>query len=355
VTDEDVVPYLRKRLPGFTPAGEPARLPEGNLNVVWRVPGDERSVIVKHAPPHIAVDPNTPLDPDRLRIEARCLEALGPEGALSDVPTAAVRAPRLLDWQDEPHVLLMEDCGSVPTLGRWLRAEAKATVQVQAPKVGRRIGQFIGRLHRGTLDDDETAAAFNNRPMQETRRAVQYQNVVAMLWTGGVADACALGARAEALGDDLVSTGRCLTMGDLWPLSVLVGDDGPRIIDWELAHYGRPLQDIAHWEAHLWMQRHRAPSEAIARAVDDLRAAFRTAYRTALGEAHDTLWDAAERRHAAVHFGAELLVRAVGPFQDDYLYDGLAPEHPAVQKAVTTAARHLRAPEAAERFVAQGP
>jgi 5-methylthioribose kinase len=351
-TGAGVRAYAQDRLAEFEPAGEPTRLPEGNLNVVWRVPGMDRSVILKYAPPHIAVDPDTPLDPSRLTIEARCLKALGAEGWLSDVVRPTARAPRLLDVQEEPHVLLMEDCGPVPTLGRWLRSADPDAVRARAPDVGRWLGGFIGRLHRRTLDDANCATEFDNRSMQETRLSVQYRAVADMLRAGGVDDADALGERAAALGEDLLSPGQCLTMGDLWPPSVLVGGDGVRIIDWELAQYGRPFQDLAHWEAHLWMQRHRAPGAERAEAVEGLRQGFRTAYHDALGAAHGALWDAAERRAAAVHFGAELLVRAVGAFQAGYLYEGLAPDHAAVQEAVTTAARHLRAPEATDRFAA---
>ncbi len=63
--DAHVVPYLRERLPAFSPTGEPRRVPGGNLNVVWRVPGAERSLIVKYAPPYIAADPDTP---NRLKV-----------------------------------------------------------------------------------------------------------------------------------------------------------------------------------------------------------------------------------------------------------------------------------------------
>jgi hypothetical protein len=42
----------------------------------------------------------------------------------------------------------------------------------------------------------------------------------------------------------------------------------------------------------------------------------------------------------------------VGPFQTGYLYEGLAPNHPAVQEAVTTAARHLRAPASVDVLAA---
>lgn len=352
MTDEDVLPYLRERLSDFDPAGTPTRLPEGNLNVVWRVPGNERSVVVKYAPPYIAADPDTPLDPSRLLIEARCLEALGPSGRLADVSGAAVRTPRPLDVSTEPHVLVMEDLGDLPTLNRWLREGDPGPVRKTAPTLGERLGTFLGTLHAATCDDEAYAAAFVNRPMQETRQAVQYQGVAGMLEKGGVADADDLGARAEALGAALLEPGRCLTMGDLWPPSVLVDGGNLRLIDWELAHYGRPLQDVAHWIAHLWMQEHRAPSSAVGEAVKALRTSFLRAYWAALGNgAEKALWTEQERRDAAVHLGAEILVRAVGPFQAGYVYEGLAPDHPVVQEAVTTAVRHLRAPDAMDVFI----
>ena len=345
MTDEDVLPYLRERLPDFTAAREPTRLPEGNLNVVWRVPGRNRSVIVKYAPPYIAADPDTPLDPSRLLIEARCLEALGPGGRLAGATGAAVRTPRVVDVSDEAHVLVMEDLGDLPTLNRWLRMHDSEWVQDVAPTLGNRLGTFLGTLHAATCDDETYAAAFVNRSMQETRQAVQYQGVAGMLEAGGVTDADELGARAEALGAALLEPGRCLTMGDLWPPSVLVDDQRLRLIDWELAHYGRPLQDVGHFRAHLWMQQHRAPSRAVADAVNELRRSFTSAYREALGDTEEALWTEQERRDAAIHLGAEILVRAVGPFQAGYVYEGLAPDHPSVREAVTTAARCLRAPD----------
>lgn len=316
------------------------RLPGGNLNFVWRVPGEDRSLIVKFAPPYIAVDPDTPLDPSRIEIEAKCLQVFGPDGTLSNLRDESVRPPRAVDFCAGDHVLIMEDVGDVPSVDEWVRAYDEE----EGAALGPRLGRFIGGLHRETHDDPVYAQSFDNQAMQETRHAVQYQGVTGMLETGGVSDAQVLGERAEALGERLQEDGRCLTMGDLWPRSVLVSNGQIRLIDWELAHYGRPLQDVAHWCAHLWMQNHQASSAAMATAVERSWASFIEAYRDRLGHTEEVLWTEAEIRDAAVHFGAEILVRAVGPFQEGYVYAGLEPDHSAVQEAVTTAARHLRQP-----------
>lgn len=345
MTDDDVLPHVRDRVAGFTPAGAPVRLPGGNLNFVWRVPGEQRSLIVKYAPPYIAVDPDTPLDPSRIEIEARCLQALGPDGSLSDLPGQSVRPPRVVDFCVSDHVLIMEDVGDLPSVDEGLRAYDEEEEGAHGvATVGRRLGRFIGDLHRETHDDPSYAQSFDNQAMQETRHAVQYQGVTGMLETGRVSDAQVLGERAEALGERLQEDGECLTMGDLWPPSVLVANDQIRLIDWELAHYGRPLQDVAHWGAHLWMQAQRAPSADVTTVVERLWASFIEAYRERLGDTEEGLWPKEELRDAALHVGAEILVRAVGPFQEGYVYAGLDPDHSAVQEAVTTAARYLRRP-----------
>jgi hypothetical protein len=51
---------------------------------------------------------------------------------------------------------------------------------------------------------------------------------------------------------------------------------------------------------------------------------------------------------------AEILVRAVGPFQAGFLYDGLDPAGAPLTEAVTTAAALLRAPGRAWTDAATG-
>ena len=349
MTGNDVLQHIRTRLPDFTPTGDPQRLPEGNLNVVWRVPGVPRSIIAKWAPPYIAANPEVPLDPSRLAIEARSLRALDADGALAEVCTESVRLPRLLDAHADPHLVLMEDIGPHPTLGPWLRSDA--ATPTAAARVGAQMGRFIGRLHAATAGRADLAARFDNRAMQETRHAVQYEAIGDLLSAAGVADAAALGARAAALGRRLLEPGACLTMGDLWPPSVLVTPGGLRLIDWELAHYGQPLQDLAHFAAHGWMQAHRAPDASACRAAQDLLESFLAAYRAALGaDRAAALLTPQQLTEAAIHVGAEILVRTVGGFQAGYLYEGLPPEAPAVQEAVDVAAQHLRIPAAVDTF-----
>ncbi len=84
ISPEAILKHLSKRLPDFEAAGMPEPLQGGYLNYVWRVPGAPnsawQSVIIKHAPSHIALMPEIPLDSGRILIEANALTAFGPQG-----------------------------------------------------------------------------------------------------------------------------------------------------------------------------------------------------------------------------------------------------------------------------------
>lgn len=345
---KDVSTHLARRLAHFEPAGDPEPLPGGHLNVVWRVPGHPRSVIVKYAPPYIAAQPEVPLDPGRIDIEARILQAFAPGGVLGDIASADVRPPYLFDFDASNHVIVMEDVGDCPDLGTWLHQWPRS--ECLEDDVGHLLGQFIGSVHVQSAHDPQLAEMFDNPSIQRTRLDVQYRAVGDLCRKAGLPDATELGERAVAFGERLQEPGTCVIMGDLWPPSVRVTSSGLRLIDWELAHFGRPAQDLGHLAAHLWMYAHRAPTQESEYKVRAVLHRFLRAYRAALGEDLDTVLEAEDLRDCAIHFGSEVLVRTVGRFQDGYLYEDLGLTDTAVQEAVDVAVRHLRAPQDVETF-----
>ena len=216
--EQQALAHVRRRLGARPRSAE--RLSGGLLNDVFRVtlaPG-EGSVIVKHAPPHVAAAPEIALSSERLRFEARAIGALSPGGRLARCATDEARPPRLLDEDPAQPVLIMEDVGPLPDL----LASPGGGVPVAA--VGERLGRFVGRLHRETEGDGWVAKNLHNADVQSTRHVVQYAPVAAVLSASGVEswESDRLGARAVALGERLQEPGRCLIMGDLWPASVLL-------------------------------------------------------------------------------------------------------------------------------------
>lgn len=355
----DVAAYLQSRadlepdlygLSGPIEAFEIRELSGGNLNRVWRVRAEDldlhsdiesrTSIIVKHAPPYVARRPEIALDPGRLRFEARALALLDSGESINRGDAAAsppiVRTPKLLAFDEQRSVILMEDLGDVGDLGFAIAARDTSRSNSDFQMIGEALGEFIGRLH---CLDSGVAEKFQNRAVQETRNLIQYQEAGQYLKQCGVVDADLLGVRAAALGRRFLEPGVCLLMGDLWPASVLLPPGEIGLIDWEFAHCGRPAQDVAHLAAHLWM-RSLQPEPAGMRARIAGRA-FLEAY-IKYSDTEDTQSIAALDEDAGVHFGCEILMRTAGPFQAGYLFEGMSGEEPEFRMAIETAAAAIR-------------
>lgn len=331
----ELVAFVSDALPTFKSTGEARELSGGNLNYVWRVFGERQSVVVKHAPPFIARVPEIPISPQRIRIEASVLR-LFEVPPLQLLASDDIRPPRLLYADEKRHTIILEDVGDLVHLDR---------LEMPGMDIGSKLGSFFGQLHRSTFQH-RSMETIDNLAIQQTRLEVQYASIGALLSSLGFSSAEELGGKARKLGEKYLTKGKCLTMGDLWPRSVLADTDRRqiRIIDWEFAHYGRPAQDVAHFLAHLWMLGHRAPSAAQRTGIMQLQRAFIEGYMSALGPAQKLLFNEEEIKDAGIHFGAEILVRTIGNFQNGYLYDGLPPDHPKVRAAVDMAVRCLEDP-----------
>jgi 5-methylthioribose kinase len=337
LTPADIRAHLGHRLPAFQPACRPKRLAGGNLNFVWRVKGRTDSVIVKAAPPYIATAPDIALDPNRILFEAECLSGLGPGGELADLASARIRAPRCLDIDAKRHILIMEDVGERPHLGERLLDTGGRT------DWGRRLGEFIGKLHLRTVARPDIARRFNNIAIQRTRLAAQYRAIDAFFAKAGLAAPAGVAARVADLGERLLRPGVCLTMGDLWPPSILIDTKVLRLIDWEFAHYGNPAQDIGHLAAHLWMHAQCAPNREYGAKIETLSHAFMAHYTATVSARAETLLNPQVYSDCAIHFGAEILMRTLGPFAHGYLYDGLSIENERVQQAIAVASESILA------------
>ncbi|MDX1638261.1 MAG: phosphotransferase [Balneolaceae bacterium] len=330
---DEIREMVARNLTGFTPVEPMQELRGGNLNHVWRLRGRKMSVIVKHAPPYIASKPDVPLNSNRIDFEARALRLFAPEQRLSGLADERVRPPKLLYHDPDSAILVMEDIGQKPGLDNGLY-----DLQEDGA-AGRVLGRFIGRLHAETLASSRLREQFNNRPIQQSRFEVQYRP--AADYAAGVMDQDieeTVGGYTRMLGEMLLKPGRCLVMGDLWPPSVLVDGTTLRLIDWEFVHFGQPLQDTAHFAAHCWMQAHTAPAAEKARQWKKLWSSFWRAYQQASGDRIRDLQDNEVKRNMAIHTGAEILVRAAGPFKAGYVYGDYEADHARIREAIRVAA-----------------
>ncbi|MGD8428328.1 MAG: phosphotransferase [Balneolaceae bacterium] len=323
---EQILSVISQNVPDFSTTSELQPLPGGNLNHVWRLEGKSKSMIIKYSPPYIASNPEVPLGPKRIHFEARALKLFEKNGPLHIISSDEIRPPHIIFFNSDLYLLVMEDVSTFSEITNWLVDDPGIS------KVAHTLGRFIGLLHANTFQHEEFKNAFDNSDIQQTRLKVQYQPAKDYARQSGISNTEYIHSKTVALGRKLRSPGCCLVMGDLWPPSVLVSNDEIRLIDWEFAHYGHPLQDVAHFAAHCWMQAHVSPKEKKPK-YRDLWEGFWETYQEATGESFSHLFDEEAFNDAATHIGAEILVRAAGPFKDGYVYQGLSRSHTLIREA----------------------
>lgn len=338
---EELLAAVRELVPGFTPSGTVKCLSGGNINYVWRVLGKPYSLIVKHAPPHIASNPGVPLSNERIDFEARALSLFGGDGKLRDISGHEIRPPGRVVFDRDRSFLIMEDVGDFAELSH---ADIKT---ISAEKAGERLGRFIGQLHNSTFLDDALRHSFHNLEIQTVRNSLQYRPAHEYANQKDKSRDKEIKSKSRYLGNRLLEPGKCLIMGDLWPPSVCVNQEGEiRLIDWEFVHFGRPLQDVGHFAAHCWMQQHVAPDNYVTESWNKIWSFFWAGYKTGAGTDFERLFDARELRDIGVHIGTEILVRTFGPFKEGYVYESIDASDKKLTEAKLAALKFICEPGA---------
>ncbi len=177
------------------------------------------------------------------------------------------------------------------------------------------VGSALGSIHAATADRADVAARFASDEIFYAIRLEPYLDATAKRHPD-------LRSRLAALVETTRSTKRVLVHGDFSPKNILVGADGPIIVDAECAWYGDPAFDIAFVLNHLllkgvWRPQWRARYlDAFAALVDAYRAHVRW-----------EAWPALDARTAAL-LPALLLARVDGKSPAEYLTDA---DKPAVR------------------------
>lgn len=346
MTENEVLAHVSRRIPDFQASGQLERLTLGEVNIVFRVHGTPKStypsVILKQSLPYVVTQPDIPLTPERILFEARSLSTFAPQGMLHHLCTKEIRLPHLLDVDTKNFILLMEDIGDVPHLGTWLYEPQRIIYEAQI--YGQQIGTFLGQIHRKSYEKEWFATRFNNQSTQQVVADLFYNDIQTLLERANIPDANKLGMQAKAMGDRLTQPGRCLIMGDLWPRALLIHQKGIRVIDWEMAHYGQPCQDVAHFAAHLWMHIHCAPTTHSANCVQYVLRGFLQGYQDVLGKQFSRIFNAQQDHDSSLYFAIQILLHAIGPLQKTYLYDGLQVENTIIQEAIDMARCYFHHP-----------
>ena len=202
---------------------------------IYRVDLADATYCVKRALPKlkVAADWRVPVSRNRYEI-AWLREAAG------IVPAAAPR-------------VLAEDARAGAFAMEWLPPErfpvwkAELARGILDPGTAAAIGDVLGRIHAGTADRADVAARFPTGELFHAIRLEPYLLATARAHPD-------LAARLTALADVTASTRRVLVHGDFSPKNLLVGPDGPVVLDAECAWFGDPAFDLAFVLNHLLLK-----------------------------------------------------------------------------------------------------
>lgn len=281
---------------GLAAADEPVQaqpLAGGVSSGIYRVTLRSGDYCVKQALPQLKVAKEWRVPVERVFAEIGYLQVVG--------AIAPGRVPRVLGQDDVTRSFVM------PFLGdehRNWKADLLAG-RVDA-EVARSVGALVGRIHAATADDTSMARRFATDADFHALRLEPYLVEAAR-------EHPALAGRLHALVERTAGTRRVLVHGDVSPKNILVGPDGPVLLDAECAWFGDPAFDVAFCLNHFLLKAAHLPVQASALlgAFD----AFRHAYFPQVGwEPADVL----EQRVATLLPGL-LLARVDGKSPVEYL------------------------------------
>ena len=170
----------------------------------------------------------------------------------------------------------------------------------------RAVGATLGRIHAATADRPEIAEAFATDATFHAIRLEPYLEATGRAHPD-------LADRFAALVATTASTRRALVHGDFSPKNLLIGPDGPVVLDAECAWFGDPAFDLAFVLNHLLLKGAWKPAWR-ARYLDAY-AALVDGYRKHVAWEP---WPEVERRAAAL-LPALLLARIDGKSPVEYL------------------------------------
>ncbi|KAF3484094.1 uncharacterized protein GIQ15_03418 [Arthroderma uncinatum] len=255
--------------------------------------GKHQSLILKYAPPFVAsVGEGAPFDQIRQIVEKNALTLFSePDGPLKLMTSkASVRVPGLISHDEEHHILVLEDLGTLPPLSdhlsaSWLPSQSSTwpsltgTLLLENHKlclcIGEKLGEFFADFHaEETLNsiksygNDPTMTWFENGSMKEVVREAAVSTIRRYLCQFNCVESEELSKIVEEDFErqEVFDGEQCFNVGDLWPGGILIGlpsktsqdltavveENNIGVIDFEFSGLGRGVNgDMAQLLAHL--------------------------------------------------------------------------------------------------------
>ncbi|MFD9665051.1 phosphotransferase [Rhodococcus sp. NPDC059968] len=252
-----------------------------------------KQLVVKQALPELKVAEDWKSNPDRILTEAHALNIAG------HIRPGAVPALRSLDASN--HIVVMDRISDRFT--PWKTELLKGHIN---PAIADRLGADLAAWHSATLNRSALGTNFDDLDtFIELRVDPFYRTVTERnpILTEQISD----------LVRQLLDTRQCLVHGDFSPKNVLVDDDEAVVLDWEVAHFGDPVFDLAFLLSHLLCK--SAHDQAHAPQFRECAQLFIRSYRTSTASELAHL----DESYLAGHTAALALARVDGKSPANYL------------------------------------
>lgn len=272
LSEETVIPYLVSR--GVFTQGEEVSvetLTGGVSNIVLAVKGKVRDVVLKQALAELRVATKWVADQRRAIVEAHAIKtfhSLSPH-----------QVPALIDFDPEMFTLVIERVPHTSTV--WKADLLDGRIH---PEIGRKLGTILANWHNHGASSIELQQKFSEDSLFDQLRISPFYNSVA-------SKNPLLEKRILNLIQELKSHKTTLVHGDFSPKNIMVNHDTDvYILDFEVAHTGNPVFDLAFLTAHLLCKFFRTQDKDAEKLLCETAREFSKAYNsTHLTPASSTL------------------------------------------------------------------
>jgi len=263
----------------------------GVSNVVLALSGEGKDLVLKQALPELDVPTLWIADQRRATVEAQALMIYQSITPLS--------VPHLVDSDPEHFTLVLERAPREVT--NWKEDLLAGNIY---PSVAGEVGSILGRWHRGTYSHSEILNKFHEDVLFEQLRITPFYRAIAK-------EHPTIARRIHDLIAELEADKTCLVHGDYSPKNILVTNNAiPIILDFEVAHAGNPVFDLAFLLAHLLAKFEFLQSSALQAKITRSASFFLSEYQKAFQAPSSTLsW----------HVAAIALARVDGVSRVSYL------------------------------------
>ncbi len=298
ISENNVIDYLvqqRFLTPAEAAQSRALELPGGVSNLTIQVQTPDGCYVLKQALEKLRVKMDWYSDVRRIHVETDCMRLLGERIGTELIPEIFFE-----DRENYLYVMASAPAGASTWKGQLLLGEVNL-------HIAERLGRLLGEIHQRTHDQGaEIAQQFDNDEFFIQLRVDPYYNTIAKVHTE-------LADEINSLSQQMLKNKLCLVHGDYSPKNILVKGEQIMLIDFEVAHHGDPVFDLAFFLTHLRLKAFHLPNHR-----DVLYESIRRFWKAYTAAVTFLNPDTFEPRFIR-HWGCVLLARLDGKSPAEYL------------------------------------